>query len=224
MKYLLYGVFRHCDRPWSKTLRGVGREPVFLVEKNGLSAAVSKVEDSQLTANVSSARAYEKVIEFIHREGTLIPLRFGSAFESKSQIAGFLEDHRKHYTELLTELDGSAEMSVRILLKDAERLPASAARSGAAYLAAERRRFAELDGIAAEQERISREIHGLLSGLVAKSKSEPNVVEGYRQLSVYFLISRKSVNPFRKAFRRLEPCPPAKLFLSGPWPPHNFVS
>jgi gas vesicle protein GvpL/GvpF len=224
MKYLLYGVFRNCDRPWPKTLRGVGRQAVFLIEKSGLSAAVSKIEDSELTADVSGALAYEKVLGSIHRTGTVIPMRFGSTFENKSQIAGFLEENRKHYAELLTELEGSTEMGVRILLQDVAPQRRSAQRSGAGYLAAQSRRYAQLDGIAAEQERISREIHRLLSGLFAKSKSEPSLVEGCRQLSLHFLISRNSVTPFRRAFRQVAPCPPAKLFLSGPWPLHNFVS
>ena len=224
MRYLLYGVFRNCDRPWPENLRGVGRQPVFLVEKDGLSAAVSKISDAELTPDVSGALAYEKVIGAIHRAGTVIPLRFGSVFESKLRVAGFLEEYREPYAELLEKLEGSAEMSIRILLKDPAAQPPPASGSGTGYLAAQRRRYAQLDGIAAEQERISWEIHRLLSGLFAKSKSEPSLVEGYRQLSLHFLVSRNSVIPFRKAFQRVAPCPPAKLFLSGPWPPHNFVS
>ncbi len=224
MKHLLYGVFRNGGRPWPKSLRGVGRQPVFLVEKDGLSAAVSKISDSGLTPDAPGALAYEKVIGTIHRAGTVIPMRFGSVFESKLRIAGFLEKHREHYAELLMELEGSAEMSIRILLKDAAPQPPPARRSGAGYVAAQRRRYAQLDGIAAEQERISREIQGLVSGLFAKSKSEPSLVDGHRQLTLHFLVSRNSVTPFRRAFRRVAPCPPAKLFLSGPWPPHNFVS
>ncbi len=224
MKFLLYGVFRNGDRRWPETLRGVGLQAVFLIEKNGLSAAVSKIEDSALTPNISGALAYERVLGSIHRTGTVIPMRFGSVFESKLQIAGFLEEHRKHYAELLTELEGSTEMGVRILLKDAAPQPPSAPRSGVGYLATQRRRYAQVDEIAAEQERISRRIRRLVSGLFLKSKSERSLVEGYRHLSLHFLVSRNSVKSFRTAFRRVELCPRAKLFLSGPWPPHNFVS
>jgi hypothetical protein len=42
-------------------------------------------------------------------------------------------------------------------------------------------------------------------------------------LSLYFLVPRKSIGKFREVFRRLSCAEPARLLLSGPWPPYNFV-
>ena len=42
-------------------------------------------------------------------------------------------------------------------------------------------------------------------------------------LSLYFLVRRKSVESFRQAFRQVVFKDHAKLLLSGPWPPFNFV-
>ena len=44
-----------------------------------------------------------------------------------------------------------------------------------------------------------------------------------RLLSIYFLVPRQSVERFRRVFRRFCSAKEAKLLLSGPWPPYNFV-
>ena len=43
-------------------------------------------------------------------------------------------------------------------------------------------------------------------------------------LSLYFLVDRAVVESFRQAFRRLSEAESARLLLSGPWPPYNFVT
>ena len=35
---------------------------------------------------------------------------------------------------------------------------------------------------------------------------------------------RPAVEPFRQAFRQLTESESARLLLSGPWPPYNFVT
>jgi hypothetical protein len=41
--------------------------------------------------------------------------------------------------------------------------------------------------------------------------------------SIYFLIPRESIDAFRQVFRQLSKTDSARLLLSGPWPPYNFV-
>jgi hypothetical protein len=41
--------------------------------------------------------------------------------------------------------------------------------------------------------------------------------------SIYYLVPRDSVAEFRKAFQSMSLNNPAKLLLSGPWPPYNFM-
>jgi hypothetical protein len=43
-------------------------------------------------------------------------------------------------------------------------------------------------------------------------------------LSLYFLVPGSAVESFRQAFRHLSATEPARLLLSGPWPPYNFVT
>jgi hypothetical protein len=43
-------------------------------------------------------------------------------------------------------------------------------------------------------------------------------------VSMYFLIRREDVGPFRRKFERLQEPGAHRLLLSGPWAPYNFVA
>ena len=224
MKYLLYCIFQNHTRRCPRILLGVGRRSVFLVEKNGLSAAVSRISDSDLSPDIPRVLAYESVIESIHRRGAVIPLRYGAVFEQELQIAELLEERSQHYAGLLRELEGRVEMGVRVFSTNAERGQPFRSRSGVAYLAAKRKHYAQADGIGVEQERISREIHRLLAGHFARSKTESGFLAGNPLLSLHFLVPKNSIAPFRRVFQRMSQFPAARVLSSGPWPPYNFVS
>ena len=224
MKYLLYCVFQNHGRRCRRILRGVGRRSVFLVGKNGLSAAVSRISDAELSPDIPRVLAYKSVIESIHHRGAVIPLRYGSVFEQESQIAELLEERGQHYAKLLRELEGRVEMGVRVLSKSAERGQPFLSLSGGAYMAAQREHYAQADEIGLEQEQISREIHRLLAGLFARSKTESGFLAGNPLLSLHFLVPKNSITPFRKVFQRMSQFPSARVLSSGPWPPYNFVS
>ena len=44
-----------------------------------------------------------------------------------------------------------------------------------------------------------------------------------RLLSLFFLVRRENVERFREAFGQLQQETSAKMLLTGPWPPYNFV-
>ena len=224
MKYLLYCVFQNHGRQCRRRLGGVGRKSVFLVQRNGLSAAVSSISDRDLSPDIPRVLAYQSVIESVHRRGAVIPFRYGSVFEQESQIAELLEERGRHYKELLRELDGCVEMGVRVLSKSVERGQPFPSLAGLAYLAAQREHYVQADRFRLEQERISRQIHRLLAGHFARSKTETGLLGGNRLLSLHFLVHKNSIIPFRKAFQQMSRFPAARVLSSGPWPPYNFVS
>ena len=224
MKYLLYCVFQNHGRQCRRRLGGVGRKSVFLVQSNGLSAAVSRISDRDLSPDIPRVMAYQSVIESVHRRGAVIPFRYGSVFEQESQIAELLEERGRHYKELLRELDGWVEMGVRVLSKSVERGQPFSSLAGVGYLAAQREHYTQADGIRLEQERISREIHRLLAGLFARSKTESGLLAGNPLLSLHFLVPKNSITPFRAVLQRMSHFPAARVLSSGPWPPYNFVS
>lgn len=104
--------------------------------------------------------------------------------------------------------------------------------SGKAYLAARKDHYAQEECITESMNEIAEQFRAALTGLFVKCKVETPSINNRQStianqqspmLSLYFLVPRKSIGKFREVFRRLSCAEPAKLLLSGPWPPYNFV-
>ena len=225
MKHLLHCVFRHtADEP----PEGCGGE-VFVVAGHGLAAAASRMQDGDAVPDVSRLLAYQKVIEAFHASRAVIPMRYGCFLESESAIVRLLEDHREEYETLLCQLEGMAEMGIRVLLKtrqwpppwEEEVIPSA---PGAAYFAMLRKRHASSDGLTPDEGRLAEQISSSLCGFYDRLRTEASTAAAGRLLSLYFLTPKTSVGNFRDRVRQMHFPEGTKLLLSGPWPPYNFVS
>jgi hypothetical protein len=137
-------------------------------------------------------------------------------------------------------LEGFVEMGIRMMIADrgprlASSIPKSKIQnlkseiSGRAYLAARKTHYAGENRLTKEMENVIERFYVAFSGLFVKCKTETPSSRILNQefrnpmLSLYFLVPRKSIGKFREVFRRLSCAESAKLLLSGPWPPYNFV-
>jgi hypothetical protein len=224
MRYLLYCVLGGAGRRKPRLPRGVAGQPLFLVGNHGLSAAVSAIRSSDLVPTAPRVWEYEKALESINRHQAVVPLRYGTVFGHKRQLIGLLQERGPKYEALLRRLDGCVEMGIRAFLPRRPRRRRPAAHlSGAAYLTAQRERYAGDDRLALEQEIMAKRISGFLSGLFRRCKRESGFLAGRRCLSLYFLVPKKRLRNFRRAFATMRVNQEIELFLSGPWPPFNFV-
>jgi Gas vesicle synthesis protein GvpL/GvpF len=235
VSYLLYCIFRGPAQPSPGMPPGVGGKPVFVLSQNGLSAGLSELAGSDLVPDISQILAHEAVIEHFHRALTVIPVRYGCQLKDNSEALRMLERHRIEYAALLADLEGLTEMGIRVLHDRSEPETESDAgpaapqpfaplcESGAAYLAAKRQRYLGLDRAALPDRLLVEELWASLAGLYVRRKLESPDSNKGRLLSLYFLVPRASVEPFRRTARHLRPQEPIKLLLSGPWPPYNFV-
>lgn len=241
MKCLLYCIFspKNTERIGAGQ-HGVGGGQLVVVEQNGLAAVISAILHREIPKDSATVLAYHKVIESFHNQFGVIPLRFGTIVEQESEVERLLEQHGDHYKALLRELDGCVEMGVRILVDDAnpateERDTASilhssnCAGTGAAYLAG-RRAHHDAEALASERDRQTIERYrSAFDGLFLNFKAETSrsAVFGASSrsvlLSLYFLVPRHSVEPFRKVCGDLRLHERTKMMCSGPWPPYNFV-
>lgn len=219
MRYLLHCIFEQdCDGSFPAA------EECF-VAAHGLAAAVSRVEETSSAPSIASLLDYEKVIEAIHARQAVIPLRYGCLMESKSAIKLLLENHSQEYRELLGRLSGMTEMGIRILWPErpdslSDSPPSS---PGSRYLASLRSRYGSAGSLAPEEAQLADRIAGQLTGLYTQQHREVSASGQGRLLSLYYLTPKTAVERLRNL--ALEICPPggAKLLLSGPWPPYNFV-
>ena len=99
-----------------------------------------------------------------------------------------------------------------------------ASRPGTGYLLARQHRYAVKDDRKDAFERLAMSIQNALTGLFVKSVAEQHAARQGGLWSLYFLVRRKDIDRFRRAFTVLQGSLGEKLLLTGPWPPYNFVS
>jgi hypothetical protein len=204
MGYLLYCILTTLENQSPGALVGVDGQPVFLVSHNGLSAAISRINQSNVTLEISCILAYQRVVESFHCHpavGGVIPMRYGSLFEEEPQIIRLLKERCKHYKALLKQLEGCVEMGIRVLVSDSEasipcpvkRLPsgtlteASTERAcfigerienpGCAYLAARKAHYAQQEKFNNQAKEVIGQYRAAFSGLFVKCKTEfPSII------------------------------------------------
>lgn len=243
MKFLLYCIVSCSGHKLPETLAGVDGQPVSLIVKNGVAAAVSKIEHAaDYVPDISQILEYKKVVETLHGSHTVIPMRYGCLFENERQIIGMLEGRGHEYQLLLLKLEGCMEMGLRVLIANCGSRTADLGKreenpivpnlktipSGRAYLATIKGRYTQHAKITEEMNEVNRQCRSALSGLFVQCKEEypspPNPQTITPSVySLYFLVSEESVDRFREEARCIRLHETMKLLLSGPWPPYNFV-
>jgi hypothetical protein len=214
------------------------------VAHQGLSMALSQIGLTDLDPDIPRVRAYERVVLSYHRRGAVVPMRYGCVVEQESQAIRLLEEHGPHYEALLQELDGCVEMGLRVLLPSKPWAavipggpaggrevagpypPAPAAapdRLGLTYLTARKAHYASQDHWTTEYRQTAQRCREQFTGLYVKCVTEAPSPR-LPLLSLFFLVPRPAVDSFRLAFRQLTKSESARLLLSGPWPPYNFVA
>ena len=244
MSCLFYCVCRHPGSELSGPLLGVGGRPVYQVAHRGLSVALSQIGLADLDPDIPRVQAYERVVLSYHHRGAVVPMRYGCVLEQESQAIQLIEEHGPRYEALLQELDGCVEMGLRVLLpsgpwaavlpggQETRRevagpcppIPAAASdRLGLTYLTARKAHYASQDRWTEEYRQAAQRCREQFTGLYVKCATEPPSPR-LPLLSLYFLVPRPVVESFRQAFRQLTETESARLLLSGPWPPYNFVT
>jgi hypothetical protein len=194
------------------------------------------------------ARAHESVLESALTGGPIVPLRLCTIFADEKAARAMLAREEKQLREALDRLDGRREWGVKLLVdRDAlaaaarERSPEvaslheeSAGRSGgAAYMLEQRlqRLVRELvDQLAGE---LADDVHARLGDWAADSVLNPpqnrelSGYEGEMLLNGAYLVEIERTDGLRALLSELEERHHdlgARLELTGPWPPYNFVS
>ena len=234
MSYLLYCIFRSLPQPEAEVLIGVDRQPVWVIHHRRLGAGVSELRELDPHPNVANVLAYEGVVESFFSRRTVIPMRYGCAVRDRMELAAVLDKHRKACDALLRRLEGLAEMSIQVQARGSQTgseigsAPVPNARlhdsnrSGASYLLAKQLDYRSADREVERQNELVETVCRPLAGLFADRKVELSS-RGTPLLSLHFLVPRASVEVFRETSRHCLPYEPARLFISGPWPPYNFA-
>jgi hypothetical protein len=217
MKYLLYGIVR------ADPVAGCPGPDLCVVEARGLAAVVSEVEESDSAPGVSALLAYARAVEAIHARQAIVPLQYGCVMESEAAVLRLLEERGPEYAALLERLEGLTEMGIRVLRPAGAAIPARPARSPeAAYLESLRNRYRST-ALAADEAQVADQMVERLGGWCIEQRREVSSSPQGRLVSLYFLMAKTGVEKFREEARQIAPPGGAKVLVSGPWPPYNFV-
>lgn len=214
MRALLYCVLRDFALAPPPELRGVDGRAVTFVRAAGLAAAVSAIEPVELMPSVRRLVDYARVVEDLFEHATVLPMRFGSSFANEIEAARHVEQHAPRLQEQLSELDGCAELGIRVFSLDddaqhepppepSEPLPAG---TGRAYLEALRGRLESADPLRAKREAALERCSRALGELAVRHASE--VARGEAASFERLLTSVQADEPAKAA------SPPARLLAS----------
>lgn len=249
MNYLIYCICNAGRDQRRQVVSGIGEKPVStIVHRSGLGMAVSPIAAAKPGLNVADALIYRNVMETFFQNGPVVPFRFGCVMKDESQIKRYLDQSHKEYAALLKELDGCVEMGIRVLrenpdsgspremdalvvrpLADCLDFAGRTACPGHSYLTARKPYYARQEAISLGNSDLIERIRSAFAGLFVKYREESSCsAEGSPlflapMLSLYFLVPRPFLGDFRETFRQIGKKESAKLLLSGPWVPFNFV-
>jgi Gas vesicle synthesis protein GvpL/GvpF len=194
------------------------------------------------------ARAHEAVLESALGGGPIVPLRLCTIFADEAGVRAMLAREGRQLREALERLDGRREWGVKLLVDRAALAAAARTRSpevaalqdelaersgGGAYMHERKleRLVGELvDRLAAE---LAEDVHARLGDWAADSVLNPpqnrelSGHEGEMILNGAYLVETKRTEGLRRLLSQLEERHRelgARLELTGPWPPYNFVS
>ncbi len=119
MSCLLYGIVfsgsqSRADAPLNLPL-GVGGVPVGLIEDGRVAAAMATLDPAALTPTVGSITAYANVVEVLHADRAVLPMRYGCVLGGEADVIQLLHARGEQYAEVLRGLEGCVEMGIRML-------------------------------------------------------------------------------------------------------------
>lgn len=211
----------------------------------GEGALESRLTDAAWTA--TRAVRHERAVEHFARRATVVPLRFGTIYLSRENVARMLEERRAQLRSALSRLEGREEWGLNVYVERArlreqvaslsERLremeeTAAASPPGRAYLLRKK-----VDALRDEEARAeTRRAAGVIENELASAcdgvarlrihKDEAGE-QGELAARLAFLVRREGFEDFRAAAERLaERYTPLgfRFELTGPWPAYNFAA
>lgn len=190
------------------------------------------------------ARSHEAVLDAALAQGTIVPLRMCTLFEGEAGVREMLERQREALTEALAALEGRLEWAVKVLVDRhrlmeaarpedrgiAERAPSG---DGGAYLQRRRGERSAREAAGRLAAETAQQIHARLQDWTIDARTRPpqnrelSGHEGEMVLNAAYLVERERTDELRQLVTELEEHHRelgARIELTGPWPPYNFVA
>lgn len=208
-------------------IQGVNGATVLSYPSGEFAVVVSEFDRS--TGNLEEKHVLEhaRVVSVCFRQGTVLPFRFGTIFDSDDSLRQAVRSNRRTFGESVARLKGKSEMHVKLLVRDGSlkqlqeiHIPDTV---GGEYLAKLREKAVAERERQTKAKALSVQVHRLFNPLEEEISCKRVNTDGML-IDIAHLIDSKSVekyqNRYSSALKQLKDC---EVSVSGPWPPYHFV-
>ena len=236
----VYGI-TWADAAREQAAAGIGDADVLPVAYDDLAALTSPLADPKVRARRRELLAHSEVLARALERATVLPLSFGTVFESADAVVrDLLAARQEELRKLLRELEGRVELRVKAFYRDEAILaevvgenPRIARLREAVRAGPEAATYGlriELGELVAAQlrARTRRDAEAILDrlrplSLAVEADDEP--IE-HQVLRASFLVERERVGAFDETMDALARREDGRIHFTyvGPLPPHSFVS
>lgn len=227
--------------------RGADPErPLTILSEGDLAAVASRVslqefDEARLREHLAdlvwveaTARAHQAVLDRIHAQATVIPMRMCTVYRTEGGIREMLSREAGPLQEAIEQLDGRSEWAVKAFADIAASGGGTQAddASGAAYMERLRNEGERRERALATADEAAAQIHDRLSAVVTDARviplqrAEVSGHAGEMILNGVYLVAEddapalhEHVAALRSEFEEHG----IELVLTGPWPAYNFI-
>ncbi len=211
-----------------ENVQGVNSASVFGYPSGDFAVIVSEYDRGAGQLDEKSVIEHARVVSLCFRQGTVLPFRFGTIFDTDDALRQAVRGNRKAFGQSVQRLRGKAEMHIKLVVRDGSlrdamtdtQLPDTVGREYLAQLRVKASRDRERQ---TKARALSVQIHKLFNPLEEEISCKKVDAEGML-IDIAHLIDSKSVekyqNRYTTAAKQLKNC---EVNISGPWPPYHFL-
>ena len=211
-----------------ENVQGVNAAPVFGYPSGDFAVIVSEYDRSAGQLDEKSVIEHARVVSLCFRQGTVLPFRFGTIFDTDDALRQAVRGNRRAFEQSVQRLRGKSEMHIKLVVRDGSLrdamtdtlLPDTVGREYLAQLRVKASRDRERQ---TKARALSVQVHKLFNPLEEEISCKKVDAEGML-IDIAHLIDSKSVekyqNRYTTAAKQLKNC---EVNISGPWPPYHFL-
>lgn len=209
-------------------IQGVDGAAVLGYPSGEFAVIVSEYERNNGELSEKSVLEHARVVSVCFRQGTVLPFRFGTVFDTDDALRQAVRTNRKAFGQSVEKLRGKAEMHIKLVVRDGSlreamtdtQLPDTVGREYLAQLRVKASRDRERQ---TKARALSVQVHKLFNPLEEEISCKKVDAEGML-IDIAHLIDSKSIekyqNRYSTAAKQLKNC---EVAISGPWPPYHFL-
>ncbi len=199
---------------------------VHLINGTSISAIVEPEISSNSFQNddeqtIQMVLAHDRVIRELFQQTTVLPLRFGTYFNSAANLLNHIESHTQEYQDKLDSIQGKEEYTLKLIPQSFKEAPKPSGGSGRNYFLAKKENYENQKKFNNAQ---SEEKYSLLNSITQIYQSSMIVEQHPEEVRLYILVNRDEKVLLSEQFLTWQKaCPRWNLILGEPLPPYHLM-